>query len=93
MLNKCYFSFNNEIYAQNNDIAMDSPLKPVLANIFMIELERTFIPSFSDKMKLCKRYVVDTIAFIKTNQIKNVLSSLNSYHSNTQFTMELEWRN
>ena len=90
MLNKCYFSFNNEIYVQNNDIAMDSPLQPVLANIFMIELERTFIPSLSDKMKLCKRYVVDTIAFIKTNQIKNVLSSLNSYHSNTQFTMELE---
>ena len=90
MLNKCYFSFNNEIYVQNNDIAMDSPLQPVLANIFMIELERTFVPSLSDKMKLCKRYVVDTIAFIKTNQIKNVLSSLNSYHSNTQFTMELE---
>ena len=63
-----YFSFNNEIYIQNNDIAMGSPLQPVLANIFMTELERTFIPSLSDNMKLYKRYVVDTIAFIKTNQ-------------------------
>ena len=63
-----YFSFNNEIYIQNNDIAMGSPLQPVLANIFMTELERTFIPSLSDNMKLYKRYVLDTIAFIKTNQ-------------------------
>ena len=63
-----YFSFNNEIYIQNNDIAMGSPLQLVLANIFMTELERIFIPSLSDNMKLCKRYVVDTIAFIKTNQ-------------------------
>ena len=30
------FSFNNEIYMQNDDVAMSSPLRPVLANIFIL---------------------------------------------------------
>ena len=87
------FSFNNEIYIQNDGIAIGSPLGPVLVNIFMVELGRTIIPSLSDKIKLWKRYVDDTIAIAKTEEIKNVLSSLNSYHSNMQFTMETEQNN
>ena len=35
------FSFNNEIYMQSGGIAMGSPFRPVLVNIFMVELERT----------------------------------------------------
>ena len=88
-----HFSFNNEIYMQNNDVAMDSRLGPVLANIFMVELERTIIPSLSDKIKFWKRYVDGTIVFVKTNKINNILSSLNSYYSNIQFTMEIEQNN
>ena len=45
------------------------------------------------KGKLWKRYVDDTVAFVKTDEIKNVLSSLNSYCSNIQFTMETEQNN
>ena len=68
------FSFNNEIYMQSGGIAMGSPFRPVLVNIFMVELERTIIPSLSDKIKLWKRYVDETIDFFKTEEIKNVLS-------------------
>ena len=50
-----HFSFNNEIYMQNDGEVMDSPLEPVLANIFMVELERTAIQSLSDKIKLTLR--------------------------------------
>ena len=35
----------------------------------------------------------DTIAFIKTEETKNVLSSLNSYHNNIQFTSEIGQNN
>ena len=87
------FSFNNEIYMQSGGIAMGSPFRPVLVNIFMVELERTIIPSLSDKTKLGKRYIDDTIAFVKTGEIKNALPSLNSYHNNMQFTMEIEQNN
>ena len=37
--------------------------------------------------------VYDTIAFIKTDSMKNVLLSLNSYHGNIQFTMKIEQNN
>ena len=84
------FSFNNEIYMQNDGEVMDSPLEPVLAKIFMVELERTAIPSLSDKTKLWKRYVDDTITFVKTDEIKKVLSFLNIFCSNIPFTMEIE---
>ena len=45
---------------------MDSPLGPVLANIFMdVELEREVLPTLEDHMLPWKRYVDDTISWIK----------------------------
>ena len=41
-----------------------------MANI--LELERAIILSLRDKIKLWKSYVDDTIAFVKTDAIKNV---------------------
>ena len=84
-----HFSFSSEIYMQNDGVAMGFPLAPVLANIFIAELEKTIMPSFSDKIKLWKRYVDDTSTFVKTDEIKDVLSSLNSCYSNIIFTMEI----
>ena len=84
-----HFSFSSEIYMQNDGVAMGFPLGPVLANIFIVELEKTIMPSFSDKIKLWKRYVDDTSTFVKTDEIKDVLSSLNSCYSNITFTMEI----
>ena len=58
---------------------MGSPLALVLENICLVELERTIILFLSDKIKLWKCYVDDTIAFAKTDEIKKVLPSVNSY--------------
>ena len=41
--------FNDEINIQNDGAAMGSLLGPVLANIFMAELEKNIIPLLSDK--------------------------------------------
>ena len=46
-----HFSFNNEIYIQTDDAVMDSPLGPVIANIFMIELENTLVLMLKDHFK------------------------------------------
>ena len=72
---------------------MDSPLGPVLANIFMVKLERNTIPALSNDMLLWKRYVDDTICLIKITSINKVLDTLNSYHTNIKFTIEIEPEN
>ena len=42
------FTFNNEIYIQSDGVAMGSPLGPILAGIFMVDLERTVVPKLSE---------------------------------------------
>ena len=39
-----HFTFNNDIYQQSDADAIGSPLGPVIAEIFMVELERTPLP-------------------------------------------------
>ena len=51
-----HFTFNNKIYIQNNGVAMSSPLDPVLANIFMVELETTLISNLSSKLSSLERF-------------------------------------
>ena len=45
-----HFSFDNTIYIQNDNAAMGSALGPILANIFMVELERIVIPGLASKL-------------------------------------------
>ena len=71
-------------------MAMGSPLGPVLAGIFMIELERTILPTLRDHMSPWKRYVDDTISYIKEESTEHVLSKLNGYHDKSEFTYEIE---
>ena len=73
LLNLCtksvHFTFDGYIYVENDGVAMSLPLGPVLANIFMVELERSVIPTLMDKMKLWTRYVDDTLCYIKQIQL------------------------
>ena len=69
---------------------MGSPLGPILANIFMVELERSVIPTLMDKMKCWTRYVDDTLCYIKTDLIDYVLKMLNGFHRNIQFTSKVD---
>ena len=68
---------------------MGSPLGPVIAGIFMVELERNLLPTLSQYMTSWKRYVDDTISYVKVDCIENVLNTWNSFHSfheNNSFT-------
>ena len=76
LLNLCaksvHFTSAGNIYVQNDGVAMGSPLGPVLANIFMVELEQSVIPTLMDKMKCWTRYVDDTLCYTKTDSIVDV---------------------
>ena len=68
---------------------MGSPLGPVLSDIFMIELETSFIPELTDYIEFWKRYIDDAICFIKFGSVNYILSVLNSFNMNVKFTFEL----
>ena len=70
-----HFSFNEQLYLQKDGIAMGLPLGPVIAGIFMVELERNLLPTLSQYMTSWKRYVDDTISYVKVDCIENLLKS------------------
>ena len=83
------FTFSGQIFIQVDGVAMGSPLAPLLADIFMIELERSLIPNLQ-KITFWRRYVDDTICFVKIGSIEYIRSVLNSFHKNIQFNYEVE---
>ena len=46
-----HFNFNGTTHKQKDGVAMGSPLVPVLAGIFMVELERAVIPKLSQHVQ------------------------------------------
>ena len=75
MHQKLIFQLNNEIYVQNDGVAMSSPLGPVLANTFMVELENTLVPRLHQHVKKWRRYLYDTFAYVKSESTDYVLTT------------------
>ena len=88
-----HFTFDGKTYVQTNGVAIGSPLGSVLSGIFMVELENHLIQTLSEHLACWKRYMDDTICFIKNDSIDYVISVLNSFHSSMQFTYETENNN
>ena len=63
-MKKVHFTFNGMIYMQVDGVVIGSPLGPVLADIFMIELEKAILPELTEFIKHWKRYVDDTISLL-----------------------------
>ena len=73
-----HFTLNNKTYFQVDAVVMGSPPGPVLVNIFIVELEQYIIPILSSDVSLWKRYVDDTICFIKLlTSFNKVFETLN----------------
>ena len=84
-----HFTSINETYIQVDGMAMGSPLGPVLANIFMVELKTSVIPNLSNKVKLWKRFVDDTYCLARLEYIDKIWLALNSFHKDIKFTFEI----
>ena len=84
------FMFNGQLYCQIDGVAMGSPLGPVLADIYMSELEGIMCehPLFP---KFYRRYVDDTFCIFNSIDEANLfLSYINSLDNSIKFTMETE---
>ena len=66
---KVHFTFNGKIYMEVDGIAMGSPWGPILADILMIKLEKALLPELTECIKYWKRYVDDTISFLKLGTV------------------------
>ena len=56
----------------------------------MVEFENDKVPTMIDSLINWYRYVDDTIAFVKEDQIDNIVSALNGHHQDIKFTHETE---
>ena len=85
-LNNSYFSFQGSFYCQTEGSAMGSPSSPIVANLFMEDLDvqaiRTTPPS------LWRRFVDDTFTIIMKEDRNSFLQHLNSIHQNIKLTCE-----
>ncbi|XP_072400412.1 uncharacterized protein [Diabrotica undecimpunctata] len=71
---------------------MGSPLSPVIANLFMQDIEERAIRTAEYKPKLWLRYVEDTFIIWThgVDKLTEFLEYINSIHPKIKFTMELE---
>ena len=81
------FSYSGDTSKQTDGVAMGSSLRPLLAGIFMVELERAKFPTLREHMSPWKRYLDHTIYRIKEESIENVLSKLKG---NIKLTYEIQ---
>ncbi|KAK5644613.1 hypothetical protein RI129_005913 [Pyrocoelia pectoralis] len=93
-----FFKFNNQCYTQIDGLAMGSNLSPLLAEIFMNNLESNHIATskfYTDHVIFWGRYVDDVICIHSADDsgVNNFLNELNGIHPNVQFTIEKESNN
>ena len=90
VLNHNYFKHDNTHYKQIFGCAMGSPISPVIADLVMEEIEETAIATASHPPKWWFRYVDDSHACLRKDQVDEFHQHLNSINTNIQFTQELE---
>ena len=87
-LNTTYFTFQGKIYEQVKGAAMGSPLSPIVATLFMEDLETKALATAPPTPKIWKRFVGDTFAIIQKADKDAFLEHINSVDANIHFTYE-----
>ena len=67
---------------------MGSPINPIVANLFMEDLETRAIQFAQNPPSFWRRFVDDTLTIMQSSQIDNFLQHLNSIDQHIQFTKE-----
>ena len=94
-LDSC-FIFDGKCYKQKDGVAMDFPLGPTLANVFLCNFEIRWMSNCPIDYKPIsnRRYVGDTfLLFSSELHVIKFLNYMSSKHRNIKFTVEREENN
>ena len=85
------FVFQGCVYYQVDGVAMGNALGPILANIFMANLEETKIIGSPHCPTYYRRYVDDTFCLFKDRDTANkFFDHINTLHPSIKFDLEIE---
>ncbi|UYV66062.1 ACSF2, partial [Cordylochernes scorpioides] len=84
------FTFNSKYYKQTNGSPKGSPLSSPLAEIVMRHIDQTIVSRFPNIIQIWKRYIDDIFCICQTDKINDILTEINSLHSELNFTIEKE---
>ena len=90
------FLFNNNLYEQQEGLAMGNAAAPSLANIFMNDMEERMLQECPESFKpiFYKRYLDDTcVIFKQPDDAEQFHTYINDFHPSIKFTMEKETNN
>ena len=87
-LNTTYFTSQGKIYEQVKEAAMGSHLSPIVANLFIQDLETKALATAPSTPKIWKRFVYDTFTIIQKAEKEAFLDHINSIDANIHFTYE-----
>ena len=87
-LKNTYFSFQDQFYEQVEGAAMDSPVSPIVANLYMEYLEQKALKHCSKPFKSWHRFVDDTLVINKEVNKQGFLQHINSVDPAIKFTVE-----
>ncbi|XP_060756880.1 uncharacterized protein LOC132867932 [Neoarius graeffei] len=88
-LTTIYFQFNESFYRQKHGCAMGSPVSPIVANLYMEEVEHIALTTFAGVAPShWFRYVDDTWVKIKIQEVEAFSKHINAVDSNINFTRE-----
>ncbi len=92
VLADCYFTWDKTLYKQKAGVPMGGRLSPILATLYMENLEYSVLCSATKVPKLFFRYVDDIIIVWdeSTGSYKEFLALLNDHHPSIQLTEERE---
>ena len=87
-LRSTYFTYQGKFYEQVEGAAMDSPISPIVANLYMENFELRALNTSPNLPLMWKRFVDDTFVVMKKAHKEEFLTHLKSVDSNIQFTTE-----
>lgn len=88
-----YFVYDNTYYKQLHGASMGSKLTPIQACRIIYNLFVTVTESLNFTLFFIKLFVDDSIAAVHKNKVQELLTALNNYNKDIQFTVEKEDKN